>query len=563
MRSTILAAAAAAALAAAFAVPAADAATAYNLDPAKIDAVFADYGPTTPGCALGIYSDGQVLYAKGYGMADLNLGVPITPTTMFDIGSTSKQFTAAAIVMLADQGKLAFTDDVRKYIPELPDYGHVITIDNLLHHTSGLRDYDGLLYLAGHYFEDYTDDDDALKIIVAQKALNFTPGTEWSYSNTGFFLLAVIVKRVSGESLADFDKKNFFDPLGMTETNFRTDHTALLKNRAVGYDPKDKSFSIDMSDWDQIGDGGVNTNVLELAKWDAEFYDAKVGGKALPEQMQTRATLDNGKPTQYGRGLFLDSYRGLSRVQHGGAWAGYRAMLMRFPGEKLSIGLTCNVSDADTQGRAEKVADVVLASAFPPTKETPKVAEKAAGKKTDAKAAPPLAPAALGGAYVSEGAQRALRIGADKDGALVVSAGSFSLPMAQTGPRRFESKRYPVALDFDADGQGFLLLNDGLADPPFKRAAPWTPTADDLAALAGRYHSGELGTDWTIRVDNGVAYVKGRAVGESKLDPVSKDVWTSDSGYFAIKRGADGKVTGFDLSASRMLRIGFERVATP
>ncbi|HWE47909.1 MAG TPA: serine hydrolase domain-containing protein [Caulobacteraceae bacterium] len=555
MRSVVVTAV----LVAVLSVPAVNAATPAaapcTLDPAKIDAVFSDFGPTTPGCALGIYSDGQVLYAKGYGMADLDLNVPITPRTMFDIGSTSKQFTAAAIVMLADEGKLKLTDDIRKYLPEIPDYGHLITIDNLLHHTSGLRDYDGLLYLAGHYFEDFTDDDDALAIIARQKALNFTPGTQWSYSNTGFFLQAIIVKRVTGESLADFDKTNFFQPLGMTETNFRTDHTAILKDRATGYDPKDGGgFKIDLSNWDQIGDGGVNTNVLELAKWDADFYDGKVGGRQLIDQMQTRATLDNGKPTNYGRGLFLDTYRGLTRVQHGGSWAGYRAMLMRFPEQKLSIGMTCNVSNADTMGRAEKVADVVLAKAFTQPRAS-----------TDAKGAPApytgpkLAPETVAGAYVSDAAQSALRLVADK-GVLVLKYGPLSLPMDQTGPRQFTTKAFPVTATFDPDDRTLVLVIGDDAQPPYTRVAPWSPSPADIDALAGRYHSPELGTDWTIRVADGVAYVKGRAVGEAKLDPIAKDIWTSDMGYFAVRRGADGHITGYDLSASRMLRIGFNRV---
>ena len=170
-------------------------------------------------------------------MADLNLGVPITPTTVFDIGSTSKQFAAAATVLLANEGKISLSDDVRKYIPELPSYGKTITIDHMLRHTSGIRDYNGLLYLAGHYFEDYTDDDDGLAVIVKQRALNFEPGSKWDYSNSGFFLLSVIIKRVTGKTLAEFAKERLLTPLGMTVTHSRVDHTALLPHRATAYSP--------------------------------------------------------------------------------------------------------------------------------------------------------------------------------------------------------------------------------------------------------------------------------------------------------------------------------------
>lgn len=532
----------------------ASAAPPFAIAPDKIDAVFKDFGPTTPGCALGVYSAGKVLYAHGYGMADLNLGVPITPQTVFDIGSTSKQFTAASILLLAQDGKLSLSDDVHKYIPELPDYGHLITIDNLLRHTSGLRDYDGLLYLAGHYFEDYTDDDDALSVIVAQKALNFTPGSQFSYSNTGFFLASVIVKRVSGQTLAQFAKARLFDPLGMTVSHYRDDHTAILKNRAVGYDPADKGgFKIDMSDWDQLGDGAVNTNVLEMARWDANFSDPKVGGQALVDGLGDPGKLDNGKPSGYGRGQFLDTYRGLRRIHHGGAWAGYRAMIMRFPDQQLSIGMTCNVSNANTQGRAERVADVVLAGAFtqaPPVRDA---------KTAPAYAGPRLDPQSVAGAYVADASQDAVTIMADKG---VLSAKLFGqvFPLTQIGPRRFTIGVFPVEVEFSADGQELRSWLFGEEEPPHRRVAITAPSPAETAALAGRYRSPELGTEWTIRLDKGVAYVKGRAVGDHRLEPINRDIWLTDEGFFAPVWSADGRVTGFNFSASRMTRIRFDRI---
>ena len=522
-----------------------------GVDPTRIDAVFKDFGPTTPGCALGVYNGGEVLYARGYGMADLDLNVPITPETLFDIGSTSKQFTAAATVLLVNEGKLSLSDDVRKYVPELPDYGHVITIDHLLHHTSGLRDYDGLLYLAGHYFEDFTTDDDALDIIVAQKALNFEPGSRWSYSNTGFFLLALIVKRVSGQNLADFAKARMFNPLGMEKTHFRNDHAAILKQRAVAYDPAPKGgFKIDMSNWDQLGDGGVNTNVLELAKWHHEFYQPTVGGAALIDKLQTPAKLDDGKPTSYGRGLFLDTYRGLKRVHHGGAWAGYRAMLMRFPDQRIAIGLTCNVSNADTQKRAEAVADVLLDGAFPAAVAAAASSKPFAGPKLDA--------AALEGAYVSDGAQNAIRISAS-GGAPVAHIFGLTLPLVQTSARRFEATGFPLAVAFDADRQGLVLSMRGEAEPRYRRVVASAPKPADIEGLAGRYHSPELGADWTIRVDKGVAYLKSRTLDEAALQPIDRDTMTTDEAFLALKRSPAGEVTGFDLSLSRMLRIHFVR----
>src|SRR4029077_12351485 len=200
---------------------------------AAVDEVFSDLTKQgSPGCALAVYRDGKIVYAKGYGLANIEESVTITPQTVFDIGSTSKQFTAASILLLEKQGKLSVNDDVRKYIPELPEYGKKITILHLLNHTSGLRDYLELMTMAGVNIDSVTDDDDALGIIVRQKALNFEPGSEWLYSNTGFFLLSVIVKRVSGKTLAAFAAENIFQPLGMTHTMYRDSHTQLVSNRA-------------------------------------------------------------------------------------------------------------------------------------------------------------------------------------------------------------------------------------------------------------------------------------------------------------------------------------------
>ena len=532
----------------------AQATPALAIAPAKVDAVFKDFTRTTPGCAVGIYQKGKVVYAKGYGMADLNLGVPITPTTVFDIGSTSKQFAAASIVMLANEGKLSLTDDVRKYVPELPSYAKVITIDHLLRHTSGLRDYNGLLYLGGHYFEDFTNDDDALSIIVAQRSTNFVPGSSWDYSNTGFFLLSVIVQRVTGQTLAAFAKARIFAPLGMIVTHFRDDHTALLPNRATAYEPSEKGFVLDMSNWDQTGDGAVNTNVLELAKWDANFDDAKVGGRALVDRMQEEGTLDNGKPHGYARGLFVDTYRGVRRVHHGGAWAGYRAMLMRFPDQGVAIGLTCNRGDANTQGRAERVADAILARAFK-DKPTVSSARPAAGQ---APSGATVDPAPYVGTYFSEEEQAALGVEAGS-GAPVLSYSGRKIPLSRTADDAFSGMEGMINLTFADARQEARLSIAGRAAIAYRRADRAKPSASELASLVGTYRSPELLASWTIRQSGDTLYIKGRAVGESPMVPVIRDGFSSGTGFVRFTRSADGVVTGFEVSASRMKRIRFDR----
>jgi CubicO group peptidase (beta-lactamase class C family) len=334
-----------------------------------VDEIFVDLTKAgSPGCALGVYRDGKMVYSKGYGLANPEQNVPITPQSVFDIGSTSKQFTAASILLLEKQGKLAINDDVRKYIPELPDYGQKVTILHLLNHTSGLRDYLTLMNLAGIHIDGVTTDEDALQIISRQKALNFAPGSDWLYSNTGFFLLSVIVKRVSGKTLREFAEESIFTPLAMTHTQFRDDHTSLIANRALAYDAKEKSagYRLNVSYFEQTGDGAVHTSVEDLLKWDENFYSGQIGGKDFLTEIQEQGKLNTGKVLDYAKGLFVQDYRGLHTVSHGGSWGGYRAELLRFPEQHFSVACLCNLGSARPSNRAHRVADVYLGSLMKP-----------------------------------------------------------------------------------------------------------------------------------------------------------------------------------------------------
>ena len=329
---------------------------------ARVDRIFAAYDRTdSPGCAVGVYRDGRVALARGYGMANLELNVALSPQSVFDIGSTSKQFTATSVVLLAQQGKLSLDDDIRKYIPELPNYGKTITIRHILTHTSGIRDYLTLWGLAGVDDADLTTEDDALQLIVRQRELNFMPGEQWLYSNSGFFLASVIVKRVSGKSLAQFAEQQIFRPLGMTHTRYNDDHMAVIANRATGYAPRPGgSFATAMSNFEQTGDGAVQTSIEDLIKWDENFYQPTVGGDALLKALQTVAVLNDGKKQTYALGLTVDSYRGLRTVSHGGSWAGYRAELMRFPDQHFSVATLCNLANTNPTVLSRRVAEVFL-----------------------------------------------------------------------------------------------------------------------------------------------------------------------------------------------------------
>ncbi|MFL5615935.1 MAG: serine hydrolase domain-containing protein [Gemmatimonadaceae bacterium] len=338
----------------------------------RVDAIFATWDHTdSPGCALGVYRDGRVEYARGYGMANLELGVALSPQSVFDIGSTSKQFTAMSIMLLARDGKLSLDDDIRKYVPELPNYGKTISIRHILTHTSGIRDYLTLWALAGVDDADLTTDQDALDLLSRQRELNFAPGEQWLYSNSGFFLASLIVKRVSGQTLAQFASDRIFRPLGMTHTRFNDDHKSVIPNRATGYAPRDSGsgWATEMSNFEQTGDGAVQTTIEDMQRWDENFYTGAVGGTETLAAMQKVAVLNSGKPQTYALGLMVDKYRGLRSVSHGGSWAGYRAELLRFPDQHLSVACLCNLARTNPSRLARSVAEIYLGDRMTPAPE--------------------------------------------------------------------------------------------------------------------------------------------------------------------------------------------------
>ncbi len=333
---------------------------------AQVDRVFAQWDrPDSPGCALGVYQDGRIAYARGYGIADLEHNVPITPDSVFYAGSVSKQFTAMAAALAIAQGKLRADDDVRKYVPELPDYGRTITIRHLVHHTSGLRDVNTLMGLAGRRDEEAFDNDAVLRIVARQKALNFLPGEEHLYSNSGYAMLALAVERATGTPFAAYADASIFQPLGMPVSHFHTDLARLVPGRAYAYERRpDGSFALNSPANERAGAGGLFTTVRELVRWDGNFYDAKVGGPDLIRMLETPGRLNNGTELTYAWGLTVGSYRGMPIVEHSGSLGGYRAHIMRFRQTHTSVAILCNVSDVMTGWSVRRVADAVLADRF-------------------------------------------------------------------------------------------------------------------------------------------------------------------------------------------------------
>jgi CubicO group peptidase (beta-lactamase class C family) len=332
---------------------------------ASVDKVFGRWTQQTPGCAVGVAAGGKPVLQKAYGMADLEHDIPNRADTIFEAGSVSKQFTAAAVLLLAKEGKLSIEDPVRKYVPELPDYGAPLLIRHILQHTSGLRDWGEVAAIAGwprtsrvHTHAHVVD------ILSRQKALNFPSGTQYSYSNSGYNLAAVIVSRVSGKPFAEFSRERIFEPLGMTRTSWRDDFTRIVKDRAIAYSPAGETFRMNMPFEDVHGNGGLLTTVGDLLKWNENFVTPKMGDAALVKLQQEPGRFNDGKPHQYAMGLFVKRYKGIPEVGHSGSTAGYTAYLTRFPQQHLSVAVLCNVSSGAATQYAYSVADMYLGDAI-------------------------------------------------------------------------------------------------------------------------------------------------------------------------------------------------------
>jgi CubicO group peptidase (beta-lactamase class C family) len=410
---------------------------------AAIDNVFAAWNTRdSPGCAVALFRDGKIVYERGYGMADLEHDVPITPETVFYVGSLSKQFTAFAAALAIQQGKLGLDDPIRKHLPELPDYTAPITVRHLVHHTSGLRDFYTLLSIAGRRQDALFDNRAVLELASRQKGLNFPPGTDYLYSNTGYALLATIIGRVSGMPFAAFAEQQIFKPLGMTSTHFHDDDARLVKGRAFGYArTASGELRLDTPAGERVGAGGVFSTVRDLLRWDENFYDAKVGGRALIADVQKVGTLSTGAALTYAWGLQIGAYRGLPIVEHGGSLGGYRAHLIRFPEQHTTVTALCNLGTIAPTNLARQVADVALADRFAQPKPSPAAAAAAAaaaagpgrgaGASNAAQTPTLTSPSEYAGTYVSDEIGSTFVVSVN-DGQLMVLRDADTAPAAAT-----------------------------------------------------------------------------------------------------------------------------------
>jgi CubicO group peptidase (beta-lactamase class C family) len=538
----------------------------------KVDAIFATYNnPDSPGCAVGIVRDGDFVYKRGFGMGSIELQSPLSRESVFYMGSVSKQFTAASVVLAAEKGYLSLDDDIRKWIPEIPLYGHTITLRQMLHHTSGLRDEIGLLSLAGKPIEDINTTSEIIDLIARQKRLNFNPGDEYQYSNSNYVLLAEVVHRATGMRFSQFADENIFKKLGMAHTRFYDDRTLVLRGRVPAYSPREGGgFRVDWStNFEKVGDGGLMSSVDDLLLWDRNFYDNKLGKGTLLRELQTRGVLNNGKTINYALGLELSEYRGLPVVEHGGALFGYRTELLRFPRQKFSVICLCNLATADPETKAHQIADIYLAGQFLASAQTAARAivpvsngSQVAGREPDFRT--------FAGLYRDPLNRSFILVTAQEHGLAVRNAQvDPTSPLVPAAPNLFvDSKGSKYLFESSSSGPRMTWITGRDAKHVFEQIHPVYLTAAALTDYSGDYYSNELLATYRIRsTDHKLSLTIGGS-GPIELRATLHDEFRANlPGEFrepiVIQFSRNGgKLTAFDLfagSADGVRDIGFTR----
>jgi len=515
-----------------------------------------------PGLALAVVQNSRVVFERGWGLASLDYGVPITPSTVFHVASVSKQFTAFAITLLAQQGKLSVDDELRKHLPEIHDFGKPITLRHLLYHTSGLRDQWDLLALAGWRLDDVITQEDILMVLRRQRELNFVPGEEELYCNSGYTLLAEVVGRASGKPFVEFTRDAIFRPLGMTNTHFHLDHEEVVRNMAYSYSPRaGGGYGKNVLSYANVGATSLFTTVEDLARWIANFEDAKVGGLDVRRQMQEKGRLNSGKEIDYGFGLAIGELRQTRTISHGGADAGYRSYLLWLPDHHLGVALLSNLGTMDVGGMAQMAAEVFLQGKLAPLPTRP----QPAAADQQAKPAYPVTSSVLeryAGRYRG-GSGRVISIVREGDRLEGdISAGTMQT-LTPTAEHEFfvaETKARIVFAKLDSGKAAQYTVEMEGERRVYQRLEPADEVPPTLTDYTGHYRSDELEMSWAVQVKEGRLVVQHRRHGEILLRPLAGDRFSgSNLGSLHFERDSGGKVTGFKVTTGRVRNLRFER----
>jgi CubicO group peptidase (beta-lactamase class C family) len=527
-------------------------------DTAEVDRLFAQWDKTnSPGAAVVIVKDGAVVYQHGYGCANLEYHIPNTPQTRFDVASVAKQFTGLSVAMLVQQGKLSLDDDIRKYLPDVPDFGKPITLNHLLHHTSGLRDWPETLSLSEVDTEGQITLDMILEMVRRQRELDFLPGEEHQYSNTGYNLLAAAIARVTGQSFRAWTDTNLFQPLGMKHTQVCADPARIVADRALSYSPAgDNQFRQAVSQLAAQGSSSLFISAEDMGQWLLNFETARVGGKAAIELMQQPGKLNNGTNVDYGFGVGLGDYGGSPMISHGGSWAGYRSHVIWLPEKRFGVAVLANTSNLDPHGLAMKIAGLYLGnpSAAPaPAKPT------AAVKADPATWGPFLGTYRLGPGWW-------LTITREEDQLMAQATHESKFKMTPVSDTNFFVEAYGAAVAFVRNDSGGVtnLLYRGINAPKLDlEKIKVTPAR--LATYVGDYWSEELRTVGRFEIHDGKLAVQMRSGNWLHFMASGKDRFDAEAWGIVLEftRNEAGEVTEVKVSGTRVRHIRFLRVTLP
>lgn len=512
----------------------------------------------SPGAAVSIMKNGKTLYKKGYGLANLEYAIPNSPETIFHVASVSKQFTVFSILLLAQEGKLSLDDDIRKYIPEMHDFGKKITLRHLASHTSGLRDQWELLVLAGWRIDDVITQDQILKLAYRQTALNFEPGEEYMYCNTGFTLLAEVVTRVSGKSFAAFTDEHIFKPLQMTRTQFYDNHEKIVKNRAYCYKSDSIGFKKSNLNYATVGATSLFTTAEDLQKWVNNYTSIKIGSKAIFDEMTTPATLNNGNKIECGLGQYLGEYKGMKEIQHGGGDAGYRCYETRFPEYDFSVVVLSNVAEFNPIMMSHKIVDIYFADQFEKA-----VVKSAPSTKTISHAQPTvdLFKSYTGDYSLEPGITFMIRL-LDKQFTFQSSEGQ-PIDLIPLSESRFSLEGTHEEIEFvqrsNTNEFDLQLAHNGKIKSATKMQA-FDVNSLKLTDFVGAFYSSELATTYQIEFEKGKLIRRHYRLTDDELSPVGKDLFSYSLGYMQFERDAKGEVIGFHLYNNRSKRIEFKKM---
>jgi CubicO group peptidase (beta-lactamase class C family) len=526
---------------------------------ARVDAVFADLArPDSPGCVVGIVHREATLLERSYGMADLEHSVPLSPRSVMELASESKQFTAAAVLLAADSGRLALDDDIRRHVPELTDPGHRVTLRQMLHHTAGLRDYTVLTTMQGASGVDLRTRRRVLDLLARQRTLNFRPGDEHSYSNSGYFLAAIALERTTGMSLRDFARERIFEPLGMHATRFRDDHLEIVKERATGHVRRGSDFGRFVTNDESVGAGGLLTTLEDVLRWERNFHDDRLAGGTLVDRLLERGKLNDGTRLSHAMGLILGDYDGLVTVSHGGSGAGFRTMILRFPQLRLSVVGLCNLMDLDLPRRVWRTAIPYLHGPF---------AEETARFQLPVPEAeyvdlPDELLRRFVGAYRNVKTRAVWRVEA-REGGLSIDTGVGQLDLRPLGETHFRTPGYGplTVIDFAADGSRMRVDAENEQSDGFEQVKLVVPEPAALAGYAGRYRSAELDVTWTLFVRDGQLFLDGEEPTPLALEPTIADEFALGADLvLRFVRSVAGTVSGFEVHSEQVRGILFDRV---